>query len=69
MMDIQGGAEGVETAYERERREDAEARARIEEDPFVQAVKAAFPGAELVQVRKVAAPAAVDAPSDGDEED
>jgi DNA polymerase-3 subunit gamma/tau len=58
MMDIAtGGGEGVETAWERGRREDAEALARIEADPFVQAVKAAFPGAELTQVRKIAAPA------------
>ena len=57
MMDIAGGAEGVETAWERGRREDAEALARIEADPFVQAVMAAFPGAELTGVRKIAAPA------------
>ena len=57
MMDIQGGAEGVETAYERERREAAEFRVRIEADPFVQAVREAFPGAEIVGVRKTAVPA------------
>ncbi|HTI68107.1 MAG TPA: DNA polymerase III subunit gamma/tau [Caulobacteraceae bacterium] len=68
MMDIQGGAEGVETAYERERREDVAARARIEADPFVQAVREAFPGAEVVGVRKTAAPAA-EAPVETDDED
>ena len=52
MMDIAtGGAEGVETAYERERREAAAFRAGIESDPFVQAVREAFPGTEIVGVR------------------
>jgi DNA polymerase-3 subunit gamma/tau len=73
MMDIQGGAEGVETAYERERREDAAARARIEADPFVVAVREAFPGAEIVGVRKTAAPVAEPAaeppPETDDDED
>jgi DNA polymerase-3 subunit gamma/tau len=68
MMDIQGGADGVETTYERERREDAVARARIEADPFVQAVREAFPGAEIVGVRKTAAPAA-EAPVEGSSDD
>jgi DNA polymerase-3 subunit gamma/tau len=66
MIDIATGAEGVETQYERERRETAEARARIESDPFVLAVKEAFPGAELVQVRVVAAAPATD-PGEPDE--
>jgi DNA polymerase-3 subunit gamma/tau len=68
MMDIQGGAEGVETSYERERREVAAFRAGIEADPFVQAVKQAFPGAEIVGIRKAAAPAA-DAPIEPEDED
>ena len=68
MMDIAGGAEGVETAWERGKREDAEALARIEADPFVQAVKAAFPGAELTGVRKISAPAA-EAPETDEDED
>jgi DNA polymerase-3 subunit gamma/tau len=67
-MDIQGGGEGIETAYERERREDASARAAIEADPFVKSVREAFPGAEIVGVRKTAAPAAEPAP-DADDED
>jgi DNA polymerase-3 subunit gamma/tau len=68
MMDIQGGAEGVETAYERERRADAEFRARIEADPFVQAVRETFPGAEIVGVRKTAAPAA-ESPVEAEEDE
>ena len=68
MMDIQGGAEGVETAHERERREAADFRAGIEADPFVRAVREAFPGTEIVSVRKAAAPAAVE-PTDTDDEE
>jgi len=71
MMDIQGGAEGVETAYERERREDAEFRAGVEADPFVRAVCEAFPGAEIVGLRKTAVPAppaGADAPEEDDED-
>ena len=61
MMDIAtGGAEGVETSYERERREAATFRAGIEADPFVQAVREAFPGAEIVGVRHNREPAAAD---------
>ncbi len=68
MMDIATGAEGVETGWEREKREETEVRAGIEADPFVQAVKEAFPGAELVQIRKVAAPVATEAAPDEDED-
>jgi DNA polymerase-3 subunit gamma/tau len=68
MMDIQGGAEGVETAYERERREAADFRAGIEADPFVRSVREAFPGAEIVGVRKTVAPVA-DAAPEGEDED
>ena len=68
MMDIQGGAEGVETAYERERREVADFRAGIEADPFVKAVRETFPGAEIVSVRKASAPAAAEPVEPDDEE-
>ena len=47
---------GDETTYEKEKREAADARAQIEVDPFVLAVKAVFPGAEVLEVRTVAAP-------------
>jgi DNA polymerase-3 subunit gamma/tau len=50
LIAAQGGG-GGESLFEREQREKAEVRASIEQDPFVQAVKAAFPGAELVSVK------------------
>jgi DNA polymerase-3 subunit gamma/tau len=53
MMDIQTG--GQETGYERDRREEADVRAAIEADPFVAAVRQAFPGAEIVGIRPIAA--------------
>jgi len=68
----QGGG-GAESLYERERREKAEDRARIERDPFIVAVKKAFPGAELVDVRTLdeptPSPAAGTTSDDGDEAD
>jgi DNA polymerase-3 subunit gamma/tau len=48
------GGGGAESHYERELRERAEVRARIEADPFVKDVMAAFPGAEIVGVRTIA---------------
>jgi DNA polymerase-3 subunit gamma/tau len=69
MMDIATGAEGVETTYERERREAAEFRAGIEADPFVVAVREAFPGAEIVGVRKTDLPASPASDADGEEEE
>jgi DNA polymerase-3 subunit gamma/tau len=57
LVAAQGGG-GAETAYEREKRERAEARARIEADPFIKSVMEAFPGAEILSVRKTAAPEA-----------
>jgi len=57
MMDIQTG--GQETGYERDRREEADVRAAIEIDPFVTAVRDAFPGAEIVGIRPLVAPEAV----------
>jgi DNA polymerase-3 subunit gamma/tau len=57
MMDIQTG--GQETGYERDRREESDVRAAIEIDPFVAAVRDAFPGAEIIGIRPLAAPQAV----------
>jgi DNA polymerase-3 subunit gamma/tau len=54
MMDIQTG--GQETGYERDRREEADVRAAIEADPFVAAVRDAFPGAEIVGIRPLPPP-------------
>jgi DNA polymerase-3 subunit gamma/tau len=72
LVAAQGGG-GAETAYERERRERAQARAKIEADPFVRSVMEAFPGTEILEVRRTAAPetgAAADpeAPEAGDED-
>ena len=60
-------------APEREKRERAEARARIEADPFIKSVMEAFPGTEIVSVRKTAAPEAEavadpEAPEAGEED-
>ena len=52
---IEGGG-GAESAYDREQRERLEARKEVEADPFVRAVMQAFPGAEIVEVRTIAAP-------------
>jgi DNA polymerase-3 subunit gamma/tau len=71
MMDIQTG--GQETGYERDRREEADVRAAIEIDPFVAAVRDAFPGAEIIGIRPIVAPAAAvvedGAPGDDAEDD
>jgi DNA polymerase-3 subunit gamma/tau len=53
LIAAQGGG-GGETAYERQKREQAEQRAAIEADPFVREVMSVFPGAEIVAVRELA---------------
>ncbi|HYE42410.1 MAG TPA: DNA polymerase III subunit gamma/tau, partial [Caulobacteraceae bacterium] len=53
LIAAQGGG-GAESLYERERREKAEFRTKIEQDPFVQEVMRVFPGAELTDVRTIA---------------
>jgi DNA polymerase-3 subunit gamma/tau len=58
------GGGGAETMLERERRERQETRAAAAADPFVAAVMAAFPGAELLEVRQTAAPVVEAAPDD-----
>jgi DNA polymerase-3 subunit gamma/tau len=63
MMDIQTG--GQETGYERDRRQEADVRAAIEADPFVTAVRDAFPGAEIIGIRPIAAPEAAAVADDG----
>ena len=57
MMDIQL-AGGQETGYDRERREEAALRTRVEADPFVRAALEAFPGAEITAVRRIVEPSA-----------
>jgi DNA polymerase-3 subunit gamma/tau len=63
------GGGGAESAWERQKREEREARAEIEADPFVKSVMEAFPGAQVIEVRQLAAPeAAAEAPVEEDEE-
>jgi DNA polymerase-3 subunit gamma/tau len=50
------GGGGAETLLERQKRAQAEAWAEAVAEPFVQAVMAAFPGTEIMEVRQMAAP-------------
>jgi DNA polymerase-3 subunit gamma/tau len=59
------GGGGAESLWERQKRAEREARAEVEADPFVREVMAAFPGAEIVGVRQLAAPEP--AASDGED--
>ena len=63
LIAAQGGG-GAESAWERQKREAREARARIEQDPFVQSVMTAFPGAEIVGIRNLPQPEAPAAPAE-----
>jgi DNA polymerase-3 subunit gamma/tau len=64
------GGGGGESLYEREQRERLAARREIEADPFVRSVMQAFPGAEIVAVRQLAAPAGTsDMGGAGDDDD
>ncbi|HEX3363757.1 DNA polymerase III subunit gamma/tau, partial [Phenylobacterium sp.] len=53
LIAAQGGG-GAESLWERQKREEREVRAQIEQDPFVLAVMQTFPGAEIVGIRKIA---------------
>ena len=59
LIAAQGGG-GAESAWEKQRREQREVKTEIEQDPFVRAVMAAFPGAEIVGIRNLAQPEALD---------
>jgi DNA polymerase-3 subunit gamma/tau len=62
----QGGG-GAESLWERQKREEREVRADVEQDPFVRAVMEAFPGAEIMGVRTLPQPeAAAEPPPDDD---
>jgi DNA polymerase-3 subunit gamma/tau len=50
------GGGGAESAWERQKREEKAALDQVAADPFVQTVMQAFPGTEIVGVRKLAAP-------------
>ena len=60
---------GAETLADRQAKEIAQIRAETLDDPFVRAVMEVFPGAELTDVRQIAAPEAEPAPADGDADD
>ncbi len=72
LVAAQGGG-GAESQWERERREKAQTKAEIENDPFVLDIKRAFPGAEVITVtdRAIESPPAPNAgtTADSDEED
>jgi DNA polymerase-3 subunit gamma/tau len=55
LLSTQGGG-GAESLWEKQKREAREAREAVERHPFVQQVMAAFPGAEIVDVRQAPTP-------------
>ena len=57
LVAAQGGG-GAETLQERQNRAMAESHRQALAEPFVQAVLSTFPGAEILEVRQLAAPAA-----------
>ncbi len=65
------GGGGAESAWEREKREQKEARDTILADPFVMSVMEAFPGAELLGVKQLVVPqgeAGTEVPEEPDED-
>jgi DNA polymerase-3 subunit gamma/tau len=50
------GGGGAETLLERQKRAQAQAYEQALAEPFVQAVMAAFPGTEILEVRQIATP-------------
>jgi DNA polymerase-3 subunit gamma/tau len=68
LIAAQGGG-GAESLWERQKREEREVRAQIEQDPFVLAVMATFPGAEIVGIRNVAQPEAPEGSATETEDD
>ena len=69
LIAAQGGG-GAESLWERQKREDREVRAQVEQDPFVLAVMATFPGAEILSVRTLPPPeAAAPTPPEDDDDD
>ncbi|MBU2365964.1 MAG: DNA polymerase III subunit gamma/tau, partial [Alphaproteobacteria bacterium] len=65
------GGGGAESLWEKQKREEREVRAEIEQHPFVQGVMQAFPGTEIVGIRHLTQPEPDEAPppeEDGDED-
>jgi DNA polymerase-3 subunit gamma/tau len=69
-LSTQGGG-GAESLWEKQKREQREVRAEVEQHPFVQSVLRAFPGAEIVGIRHLAQPEPVEAdpPEETDDDD
>jgi DNA polymerase-3 subunit gamma/tau len=67
LIAAQGGG-GAESQWEKQKREEREVRAEIEQDPFVRSVMEAFPGAEILSIRNQAQPEASTEPADDDSE-
>jgi DNA polymerase-3 subunit gamma/tau len=63
------GGGGAETLLERQKRAQAEAWAQAAAEPFVQAVMAAFPGTEILEVRQMATPEPQASGDDDNDED
>ncbi len=63
------GGGGAETLLERQKRAQTQAWAEAVAEPFVQAVMAAFPGTEILEVRQMATPEPAAPGDDDDEED
>ncbi len=61
------GGGGAESAWERQKREEKAALDGVAADPFVQTVMQAFPGAEIVSVRKLTVPEGAVAEEEGAE--
>jgi DNA polymerase-3 subunit gamma/tau len=53
LLSTQGGG-GAESLWEKQKREQREVRAEVEQDPFVRSVMEAFPGAEIMSIRSLA---------------
>ncbi|HEY0649241.1 DNA polymerase III subunit gamma/tau [Phenylobacterium sp.] len=55
LLSTQGGG-GAESLWEKQKREQREVRAEVEQHPFVQSVMQAFPGTEIVGIRQLSQP-------------
>ncbi len=63
------GGGGAESQWERQKREEGEVRAQIEQDPFILSVMQSFPGTEIVSIRSLPVPEvapALETPEDDD---
>ncbi|HPA40263.1 MAG TPA: DNA polymerase III subunit gamma/tau, partial [Phenylobacterium sp.] len=60
---------GAESLWERQKREEREVRAQIEQDPFVRSVMEAFPGAEIISIRNTPLPDAASVAEAPDEDE